>query len=308
MDRVIASLNEELPLDDLERAEICWLRDQGVLFPATIPADEQQIEELRRVEGLFVDEPNYFTRFAAEQLRSQFSIDAVALESDKPIGQRNYSFRRLRFDGIYAVDARCLVRTMPHFPHIQRLDGNQEAKPDGGHGDEREKLPPPQYLLGRAPARHILDGTSSRNGSVVDIVLKRFPYVDDGTPWERVLEFRNDANAKARRNALRKWMSALTREPFKEVEIEREIDCLLSAYEEYMRVHKMAVCHGLLRTVVVGAATVLEDLVKIKWGKIAESLFSLSERRTTLMKEELNAPGRELSYLLAVSKEFSAAR
>lgn len=70
----------------------------------------------------------------------------------------------------------------------------------------------------------------------------------------------------------------------------------------------MAICHGTLRTVIVNIATFVEDFAKLKWGKIAESLFSLTERRTTLMKEELAAPGREISYVLALNRAFSAAQ
>ncbi len=88
------------------------------------------------------------------------------------------------------------------------------------------------------------------------------------------------------------------------IEIEQEIEYLLSQYKEHMQVHKMAVFHGALRTAVVGAATIAENLVKIKWGKLAESLFALTNKQELLMKEELKAPGRELSYLLLAGREF----
>jgi hypothetical protein len=289
-------------LEEQESAELCWLGEQGLVIEATIPATESQVEELKRVEGLLAAEPNYFTRFVAEQLRAEFSIDAVALESNIPLKKRQYIFSPFR-DESYLVNARCLSAVdfpWPDLEEVSELDSTTKALA------ETVDALRPQLFLQPQPERKLLPSGPNNTGRVVDIVLGRFPYIDDGTPWERVFEFRNDTDAKAKRNALRKWMSTLATKPCNQVEIEQEIDYLLSAYEEHMRVHEMTISRGSLRTVVVGAATVLEDLVKIKWGKIAESLFSLSDRKTTLMKEELKAPGRELSYLLAIQKDFPA--
>lgn len=58
------------------------------MFQATVFADEREVDEFKRMEQLFVEEPNYFTRFAAEQLRSRYFVDAVALESDTLLGDR----------------------------------------------------------------------------------------------------------------------------------------------------------------------------------------------------------------------------
>src|SRR5215469_3166831 len=80
--------------------------------------------------------------------------------------------------------------------------------------------------LTESPQRPLAAGPV-QTGSVVDIVLRRFPYVDDGTSWEQILDFRNDPSVKAKRNALRRWMSGIASKPRKPVEIEQEIDCLL---------------------------------------------------------------------------------
>jgi hypothetical protein len=87
-------------------------------------------------------------------------------------------------------------------------------------------------------------------------------------------------------------------------EIEREIDCLLSDHEEYMRKYSMTISHGVMRTAVVGIATILEDLSRFKWGKLAESLFAVTDRNVSLLPDELKAPGREISYLLSLQRAF----
>jgi hypothetical protein len=220
-------------LEERESDELCWLAEQGLLFQATIPATETQVEELKRVEGLLAGEPNYFTRFAAEQLRAEFSIDAVALESDIPLKERQYSFSPLR-NRSYLVDARCLSE----FDFCRTdLGGVHELKDSWEPVAETESELPVRMFFQPKHERKLVPAAPNNTGVVVDIVLRRFPYIDDGTPWERLLEFRNDPNTKARRNALRRWMSLVATKPCNQVEIEQEIGYLMSEYEEYMRVH-----------------------------------------------------------------------
>src|ERR1700674_4124829 len=56
------ALNDPSFLDGHLSGEICWLVDQGLFITAAIPVDQREVEELMRVENLFVKQPNYFTR------------------------------------------------------------------------------------------------------------------------------------------------------------------------------------------------------------------------------------------------------
>jgi len=222
---LLAVMEDGILADGRESAELCWLADQRLIFAATVPVDERQMEEMRRVESRLVDEPNYFTRFAAEQLRSQFSIDAVALESAVPLHYRRYSFHSSP-SGQRFADASCHLFNARYLPKNSRPDGLIPRFQDNHEAflSQTYSVWPPTLQSRLAASNH--------KDSVVDVVLKRFPFIDDQTPWERVLEFRNDPEAKSRRNALRKWMRELTRQSLKPVEIEQELDALLSEYEE----------------------------------------------------------------------------
>jgi hypothetical protein len=48
---------------------------------------------------------------------------------------------------------------------------------------------------------------------------------------------------------------------------------------------------------VVGSAALLENVLKLKLGEIAEGLFRLEEEHIKLAQVELSAPGRELAYI-----------
>jgi hypothetical protein len=62
---------------------------------------------------------------------------------------------------------------------------------------------------------------------------------------------------------------------------------------------------GMLQTIVTTSAEVLGNLVSFKWGKAAEALFSLRQRRVALMKGDLTSPGSEVAYIVKTRETFS---
>ena len=54
----------------------------------------------------------------------------------------------------------------------------------------------------------------------------------------------------------------------------------------------------------VAAAEIMEDLVKIKWGKAAGAVVSIFDRRLELMKAELSNPAKEISYIVKAQERF----
>ena len=274
-----------------QRDELCWLKEQGVVFEAEVNVTSEIVEVLRNAEPLLMTEPGFFTRMTAQYLRQAFNVDAIALEGTFPLQSRHYIFLP-KADNTYKARAHCLYARPRSFDH---------------HGARGSQLP---VHLARAntvflPKSKVpTPSPEQQQSNVIDIVLKRFPYVGENTAWEKILDFRNDEDARDRRTELRHWMSEMACKSQSPIEIEQQIDYLLSKYENHMRIHKMELTHGVLRTAVVGTATILEDLAKFKWGKLADSLFAVSDRNAALMKAELDVPGREVSYLLCVSREF----
>ena len=49
---------------------------------------------------------------------------------------------------------------------------------------------------------------------------------------------------------------------------------------------------------------VFEDVVKLKWSKIAKGVLSIKKRRVELLEAEMKAPGRECAYLFSPRKRF----
>jgi len=69
--------------------------------------------------------------------------------------------------------------------------------------------------------------------------------------------------------------------------------------------HKMKTKKGVLETFVTVGAEIAEDILKIKWGRLAKLLFTVSGQKLELMEAEMNAPGRDIAYLIHAREAFA---
>jgi len=99
-------------------------------------------------------------------------------------------------------------------------------------------------------------------------------------------------------------MSDLSRARLLRSEIVEKLEWSLNEYEKHMKLHKMKTNLGTFKAVITVAAGLIEDLVKFKWGKAAELLFTLRDRKIGLMEAELRAPGKELAYIVSARERF----
>jgi hypothetical protein len=159
-------------------------------------------------------------------------------------------------------------------------------------------LYPPSRTLRRP------DNKAVEPGYVQRIVIGKLPEPDEATSLERVLEFREDPRSKGTLLSLHRWISTLSKASASPVEVVQELDWLLHEYEQHMRLHEMKMTKGVFETVITLAAETAEDLVKVRWGKLAKGLFALSARRIDLLEAELKAPGREIAYVFRARQTF----
>jgi hypothetical protein len=77
-----------------------------------------------------------------------------------------------------------------------------------------------------------------RAANVQRVIIQKFPYPDDSTSLERLLDFRDDLDVMRMLVSLRRWASNVlaTRS---EAEIAQELDYLLREYEHHMKVHEL---------------------------------------------------------------------
>ena len=117
-------------------------------------------------------------------------------------------------------------------------------------------------------------GTSMHLGSFVQsLLIRKLPVPQNTTSLDRIVEFREDAESKASLMRLRRWISSTAKSGLSAVEVAQELEWMLQEYEEYMRLHEVKIVVGSLQTFVTLGAEIAEDLLKVKWGKVAQSLF-----------------------------------
>lgn len=154
--------------------------------------------------------------------------------------------------------------------------------------------------------KYFPENPNTTKADVLHIVINSLPTPDDSVPWEQILDYRSDLDIRDNFLALREWMTDITQKKLTPAEIEEKLASLLAKYEKHMKIHKMKVNRSTLQTIVVTSAELLEDLIKFKWGKAAKLLFSLQERKISLLEAELKAPGVEVAYLSKTRDQFGA--
>jgi len=158
-----------------------------------------------------------------------------------------------------------------------------------------------------APSQIVTDlfDTETRLGDVLQIVVKNIPEPSELTSLECILAFREDANSIAKRHALRRWARGLTRQGASAIEIVEELEWLTNEYECHMKLHDVKTRRGMVEMVVTTSAEIAENLVKLRWGKLAKLPFTLSHRKINLLEAEMTAPGREIAYVVQARKALS---
>lgn len=139
---------------------------------------------------------------------------------------------------------------------------------------------------------------------VVTITLTSLPVPDEQTPWEQIIDYRNDPDSKEKFLDLRHWMSDVARSSLTPLEVEEKLEYLLSRYRRRMELHNIKINTTLFESVVVTSADVLGNLASFQWGKASQVLFSLKRRKLDLLEGELTAEGSEVAYIIKARNAF----
>jgi hypothetical protein len=139
---------------------------------------------------------------------------------------------------------------------------------------------------------------------VMQLTLHSLPVPDESVAWEEIFNFRNDPDSKSKFLALRNWMNEIAKGQLLLTEIEEKLEYLLDQYENHMKFHKMKYHKGVLETLITTTAEVAENLVRLKFSKLAQLPFTIKNKKLALMEEEIKAPGREVAYIFKARKEF----
>jgi hypothetical protein len=143
---------------------------------------------------------------------------------------------------------------------------------------------------------------------VIEVVLNQFPYPTADTPWEQIIDWRSDNDAQIKFRRLKHFVNTVSqRNDLNLKHLEDEILTLIDDYEQHMKIHKIknnvGVFHGFVTTI----PEILEDMIKLKFKDLSEIPFKLYERKVLKLEADMNAPGRELAYIVETKRNFGGS-
>jgi|ERR1044071_109231 hypothetical protein len=139
----------------------------------------------------------------------------------------------------------------------------------------------------------------------ISVVINALPIPSESTSWEQIIEYRSDPDSYCKFLALRNWMIDVSKKNLTPIEIEQKLEFLINQYQQHMKLHRMKVNTGTLQTLVISTAEFMEDLIKVRWGKLAKSMFAFKERNIALLEGELTSPGSEVAYIIKARETFN---
>ncbi|MFM2224698.1 MAG: hypothetical protein RJA07_900 [Bacteroidota bacterium] len=139
---------------------------------------------------------------------------------------------------------------------------------------------------------------------VINLIIEKMPIPDYETPWSNIFEFKSNPDNKGQFAGLRTWVNKSAISNLTAHEIKDELEFLLYRYQKSLELHKIKFNSGILQTLVVGSAELVENVIKLKFSNIAKGLFSAQQTYAELLNVELTAPGNELAYIYKANRSF----
>lgn len=280
----VSFFSDSHPKNDEMRNELEWLLEQGIIFDPGVIDDEDHLSR----------DPDYKEIVDyREQLISQLyqvggiTYEDVVNESDVPerrLTAQGQNFRYL-LGSLFGLQARQISIQL-------RLLQNADACPI------LASFLPRSYDIG------------AKDG-VIEVILNEFPVPDDQTPWEQILEFRDNPDSRSRFFALKEWMNEVARLELPPNEVLDKFNALITDYTEHLKVHKMKTRQETLRTLLfsegffTGASLSTWGNLVTKAGMVVSPLFTIAQHRLKLLEGETNAPGREIAYIMKAKRKFT---
>lgn len=145
---------------------------------------------------------------------------------------------------------------------------------------------------------------NTKKEGVLNVIINKFPIPLGDVSWEQILDFRADEDSRRKLLGLRSWITKIGYSNLTINKIEQEVEYLIMEYENRMKLHKMKYQYGNIELVTMGIAEVLENLVKLKFSKLAKSIFDLKKRNIDVLIGETKAPGKEMAYISKMKNEL----
>lgn len=149
-----------------------------------------------------------------------------------------------------------------------------------------------------------ITSNTRREDEVLKLVLNKFPVVSDDTPFEKIIDFREDSANKLRLFELRKWIRTISKSDLDLKYVKEEIEYLLEKYKHELNLRKIKFKQTPLEIFVVTTLDILSNTLKLDWGEAAKKIFSIKKEKVDYLIDLDNVVGKEIAYIQAVNDNF----
>lgn len=143
-----------------------------------------------------------------------------------------------------------------------------------------------------------------RSDQIFDVIIKSLPIPTEDTPFEQILEFRQDERARATLSGLRDWQNEISKSSLSAREIATRLEHLVHEYESQLKLHRLKYKTGVFNTLITTSAEIIEHMSRLKFSSAANALFSIRSRKIALLEAERSTVGREVAYISLARKRF----
>lgn len=138
----------------------------------------------------------------------------------------------------------------------------------------------------------------------VHFILGQLPVPQQDTPWERIIDFREDDTLKRQYYALLNWLNQVSN---KDMPISHIIDEYNHLYSEYTRqyaLHKMNSRFTTIELLITSGIELLSSLAQQGFVSAIKDVLTIRKKQVALLKEEKDIEGRELAYVFSAQQSF----
>lgn len=248
-------------------SELRWLQQEGLIFELNLKEEFSNLPSMKQQSGQnFKDAQNLLNKVITIQNLDLKTVKDKTQQADL-IAEQQISLLRLLAIIMETTKNVTAVTTFPYSKYAYELPNSQKS-------------------------------------FIAQIVVNKFPIPNNETPWEQIIDYRNDSENQKSLLSLRRWIRKTSTENLSPAEIEEELEWLMNEFQSHMKLHKMKANTETLEIMIKTPLETIENLLKLNFSKIADPLFTLKKRQINLMEAELNAPGREMAYIIKASNNF----
>jgi hypothetical protein len=253
-------------------AELEWLQQKGIVFELKVE-DELQSELMKKFPQ---NSTSQKFKDAKKLLKNIIDIQTSGLRQAENEANRlelikDQHFKTIRFLSIIMETTRdaTFVTTFPYTEYTREIPNSSKS-------------------------------------DVAQVVIKSLPLPSNETPWEQLIDYRNDTKTQKLLLSLRRWINKIATQNLSSLEIDDEIEFLINEFQEHMKFHKMKANTETIEVIINSVSDVLGNLLTLKFSKLLEPLFAVKKRQLSLLEAELNVPGKEMAYIIKSRETFDS--